>query len=761
MYQSHFHLHDRPFSSAANPEHYFPAASVEQARESIARNVERRASVTMVTGPVGCGKTLLCQLIANQYTGDLPVCLVHGENVDSPEELLQSILHGLGLPFHGQDERELRMNLANHMASPGCVQGILLIIDDADRLSSELLAEIRAITNIVREGQPCVRVLLVGSPRLDENLVHPELESLNQRIVGRLYLDNFGAQETADYVRARIAACGGDSQSLFTEEALVTVHRATNGVPRLINQICDHGLVLGTINKTDQLTGRLVEEAWADLQQLPIPDVPTESVENEPEQESVIEFGVLDETSEARELVDIERSLADLGYEASQAVRPIIANRNVDVESKHPKTKSPFSKLDPADASDVAPSDELFVDGTAQDLTDAEPWDEAESVDVFEVGSDAIAGPEAMPVDPTWTEQVTDAQRMNEDPPDDDLPVNDQPTSNAVDQQNIMRQEPVGLRLFDGDTESSIAEDALTPTEISPTNGEVADLAYIWNVTDSIASFDTIELLQTEHDTEPAEREHSQTSQLLPADVNRVLSNTAEDTFSGDSFPSTLDQVENPFGEAYPEEEVILQDFVSPSSLMRESYDPVTTAYSQQLALQLSAAHPGLRMHPAVDLIETEDVDVDEFQPLSACLDSDRFVATDVEEDDSDADAESDPHVEFDGKYDPVMPEPADCAIVNVTAPDKLASEDECQEDSDNPAAWDAEAAEVEASQPDQLDESHDEPTTAVKSVTDDEEMVVSARIEPHSSTQSQPRRQRRFGRLFSGMRNKTMRGKN
>ena len=100
MYQSHFHLNDRPFASVANPDHYFPAASIEQAREVIALNVERASGATTLVGAVGSGKTLLCQLIANQFSSSLPVSMVPGSELRSAEDLLQAILHELDLPHH-------------------------------------------------------------------------------------------------------------------------------------------------------------------------------------------------------------------------------------------------------------------------------------------------------------------------------------------------------------------------------------------------------------------------------------------------------------------------------------------------------------------------------------------------------------------------------------------------------------------------------------------------------------------------------------
>lgn len=657
MYQSHFHLQDRPFSSAANPEHYFPAGSIEQARESIARNVERSSCVTIVTGPVGSGKTLLCQLIANQFAGELPVCLVRGESLHSPEVLLQSILHKLGLPFRGQDGGELRLILADHISSPGCIKGILLIIDDADRLNTELLDEVRSITNIVKEGQPCARILLAGSPRLDENIAHPELESLNQRIVGRLYLDNFSYQETGDYVQARIAACGGDGHGLFTPDALETIHRATNGVPRLVNQICDHALMLGSINNADQLTARLIEEAWADLQQLPVPTASLEhEVEFEAGEDSVIEFGLLDESSEANELVEIEQTLADLGYEASRAARPIAVGREIEFESGHHEIKSAHSSSlipEPSDATEEESSggadvqdandsaDDAFPTEPTQTLYFESPGEEPQATITFEAEVNEEDSNAQSVTESTATEFVFDIHDDFDDTePDNVLSEYNLPTEPEVSDSSVTDDAELeaifeigadgfdetgdhGLRVHGGDDDD--AND-----QVDSSGGEE----------------EGAEALLSEPPHSGACEGGTHDASNSAADLHDHGASLDDQKSAPDQASATIDQVDNPFGHGFTDEEVVIQQFTSPSRLARGSYDPVSTAYSQQLALQLIAAHPGLRMHPAIESIEIEDVaDSSDFQPLSACIDSDAFAYEDDEQQ------------TYSPADDPVMPE--------------------------------------------------------------------------------------------------------
>ena len=148
---------------------------------------------------------------------------------------------------------------------------LLLIVDEAHSLPLRLLEELRLLSNLVRQGQPRVRLVLAGGPQFEERLASPKLESFNQRIAARCYLEALDRAQTIDYVRHQINEAGGSPDRLFTSDALGAVYQATDGIPRLINQVCDHALIMACAGGVRQLTAGGIEEAWADLQQLPTP----------------------------------------------------------------------------------------------------------------------------------------------------------------------------------------------------------------------------------------------------------------------------------------------------------------------------------------------------------------------------------------------------------------------------------------------------------------------------------------------------------
>jgi len=291
MYETYFNLTGRPFGPAPRVDQYFPATNIESARIAVARCIERAEGVGLVIGPSGTGKTLLCQLLAQQFKSTFQVALLGGGRLGSRRALLQAILYELGRPYRGMDEGELRLSLVEYVTlSDDCPHGVVLLVDEAHTLPLRLLDEIRTLTDLAHEGQPRVRLAMAGNRALEEHFASPKLDSFNQRVVARCYLESLNRAETQEYIHTRIDAAGGKGPRLIPAEACQSVYKATDGVPRLINQVCDHALLLAYASGARQLEPAIVEEAWADLQQLPMPW-------NEQAQPSgdVIEFGKLED----------------------------------------------------------------------------------------------------------------------------------------------------------------------------------------------------------------------------------------------------------------------------------------------------------------------------------------------------------------------------------------------------------------------------------------------------------------------------------
>ncbi len=322
MYESFYRLKARPFAAAPQIQSYFPSEAIEQARQTCIRVIERAEGPALIVGPPGVGKTLLCRLLGAYFDTVFQVALLSSAQLSTHKSLLQNILFELKLPYREMDEGELRLQLINYLQpSDECPHGILLIIDEASAMPIRLLEEMRILTNVVGNGQPRVRLVLAGNSRLDERFAHPRLESFNQRVAARCYLQAMSRTETDDYVRAQLSFAGGSADMIFAEDAFRAIYQATDGIPRLVNQVCNHTLTLSCQAGHRKIDAEKVSQAWADLQQLPAPwQEKKAETDNE---HAFIEFGQLDDEPSSASSSEGEPSAAPIS--GSPQVDPMIS----------------------------------------------------------------------------------------------------------------------------------------------------------------------------------------------------------------------------------------------------------------------------------------------------------------------------------------------------------------------------------------------------------------------------------------------------
>ena len=296
MYESFFGFTRHPFAATPQTYFYFSASAIESAKKTLSRCIQRCEGPVLVIGEAGTGKTLLCQLLQEQFSQEFSVCHLANSRLCSRRTLLQAILYELGLEYREMKEGELRLQLIDFICSNSkAKEGLLLLVDEAHSIPNPLLEEMRMITNLVRDGKSRVRLVLTGLPYLEERFASPKLASFSQRIAARCYLDTLTWTETAEYIRFQITRAGANIESVMDENAMRAVYAATDGVPRLINQLCDHSLVMAAANSCKPATSTTIQEAWTDLQQLPAPNFETDSLPIEKTDNSFIEFGSLDE----------------------------------------------------------------------------------------------------------------------------------------------------------------------------------------------------------------------------------------------------------------------------------------------------------------------------------------------------------------------------------------------------------------------------------------------------------------------------------
>lgn len=333
---------------------------MEDARRRIKRAIDRGDGPAIAVGAAGTGKSLLLQVLAANYHKRYDVVLLACARICTRRALLQSILFELGLSYRQRDEGQLRLSLLDHLLSDNqCPAGLLLLVDEAQSLSTTLLDELRVMTNLMRGGLPRVRVVLAGSAVLEESFADPELESFSQRLSARCYLSPLSREETSQFIRAQVAAAGLAPESVFAADAYDAVFEATDGIPRLVNQVCDRALLLGCDENGTMLDRQTIQSAWADLQQLPTTwSSPRESSAQVAATSQVIEFGSLaDLPAETVEAADVDPTELDSDDNLSKAT---------DIRPK----STPRAPRDPADPfAEQFDEEEVVLDNFAA-------WDE-------------------------------------------------------------------------------------------------------------------------------------------------------------------------------------------------------------------------------------------------------------------------------------------------------------------------------------------------------------------------------------------------
>lgn len=293
--ESQFHV--SPFPPFPSAERYVRMGSQDDALQRVVRSVEAWEAISLVIGPPGTGKSLICRMLKNYFADTREVIVFGDAMLENPTSLQRHLLSRLdrirGItpattalsddPQHAIVER-----IAN---SSKDFSGLLLLFDEAQDLSPETLETIRVLTNtMTSDGRPRVSAVLAGAPKLDETLALPSLEALVQRVATRCYVHPLSSDETVHYVREVLNRCGGWDESQVEESAIRSIHRACSGVPRLINQLMTASIEYAQSHGKKQLTGQTVDQAWAILQQLPSPIVDEPELKNPV---SEVEFGPL------------------------------------------------------------------------------------------------------------------------------------------------------------------------------------------------------------------------------------------------------------------------------------------------------------------------------------------------------------------------------------------------------------------------------------------------------------------------------------
>ena len=264
MYKSFFHLTRNPFDLTPDPNCFVSTQRHNEALAALYYGVRWHKGFVVVTGEVGTGKTLLlrCLLRLLRESKDVAYAYVFNGRL-SPVEFLQYILSDLGLPTSGKNKSELLIELGQFLISRGSKKlTTVLIVDEAHLLSEEILEEIRLLSNLETADDKLLQVVLVGQPELDEKLDSLGLRQLKQRIALRARLTALDQDETREYIEKRLQIAGAPLQGdpIFPAETIATVYWYSQGLPRLINTICENALIASYARQGHSVTSEIIND---------------------------------------------------------------------------------------------------------------------------------------------------------------------------------------------------------------------------------------------------------------------------------------------------------------------------------------------------------------------------------------------------------------------------------------------------------------------------------------------------------------------
>jgi general secretion pathway protein A len=267
MYKSFYNLQRNPFEITPDPSFLFPTTRHNEALASLYYGVTAHRGFVVLTGEVGTGKTLILRsLLGLLQRRDVAFALIFNPTL-SPLEFMRYIALDFGLQVAGKAKDEL-IHVLNGFLLQRHQKGLttILVVDEAHHLSPELLEEIRLLTNLETSQQKLLQIVLAGQPELDQKLDSHELRQLKQRIALRCHLDPLSLNETRDYMnrRLRIAGAAG-ANHIFTGPATEVVFLHSQGIPRLINTICENALLAGYAQHAAAITSEIIDGVARDL----------------------------------------------------------------------------------------------------------------------------------------------------------------------------------------------------------------------------------------------------------------------------------------------------------------------------------------------------------------------------------------------------------------------------------------------------------------------------------------------------------------
>ena len=267
MYQKFFGLRESPFNVNPDPRYLFLTRQIQEALAGLTYGIQNRKGFILLTGEVGTGKTTLLNRLLDWLHGRrAKTAYIFNSRLDV-NQLFDFIMAEFEIPCESREKSQvlLRLNqwlLERYRAGETAV----LIVDEAQNLTSEVLEEIRLLTNLETSTEKLLQIVLTGQPELEQKLKMPELRQLRQRITMRCHTAPLSLEETFGYIAERLRIAGANGEPIFSKEAIESVHTFSRGIPRVVNLLCEHSMVNSYVDSLRPIPAHSVEEVAREFQ---------------------------------------------------------------------------------------------------------------------------------------------------------------------------------------------------------------------------------------------------------------------------------------------------------------------------------------------------------------------------------------------------------------------------------------------------------------------------------------------------------------